>query len=263
MSSCNCSGKPCHCINSINEHVNRIKQISSYVINEAKYSLIKNEFDKDDELPNELWTEEPQPMSPHFTGVMEADENDEEGKGGEFPEAQIDPEAVEGDLTPIEDETVVDKDEKEDAELDAKTNDFEDVEVPPDVDISPDTTKNSDQVQNDIIRLNVSAMQKMHGKMEQLDKTVNSLNAKLAELNADVDEVKEPTNVEKLISRKEDSYPYYFNLNDMWGNNSFQARRKANNDDGIIKLEDGSYVANFDDLPHYTDQEVKKSFDNY
>ena len=64
-------------------------------------------------------------------------------------------------------------------------------------------------------------MKTIHSELENLNNMVQSLNSKLDVLNSDVEEVREPSTVEKLTSRKNVSYPYYFNLNDMWSNNWF------------------------------------------
>ena len=117
-----------------------------------------------------------------------------------------------------------------------------------------------DQIQNDIIKTSVNAMQKMNSELNNLESTINSLNSKIDNLSQEVEEVREPTNVEKLMSKKEDSHPFYYNLNDMWDGNSFQARRQVENSEGMKQTDDGSYVADFDTLPKYTDQEVNDSF---
>ena len=56
------------------------------------------------------------------------------------------------------------------------------------------------------------------------------------------------------------SYPYYFNLNDYWSDNWF--KNKYSNNDSIKRLPDGTYVANFDDLPSKSSIDINKSFDN-
>ena len=96
----------------------------------------------------------------------------------------------------------------------------------------------------------------------------------MATLTQDVEEVREPTNVEKLISKKQDSHPFHYNLADMWNGRDFQARMDyANNgqgnnmgkevDNGIRQLEDGSYIADFDALPKHTDAQIKDSFKKF
>jgi len=93
-----------------------------------------------------------------------------------------------------------------------------------------------------------------------LDNSVKALNAKVVELNADVEEVREPTNAEKLMSKKDVSYPYYFNLNDFWNGNWFAENREKELSKGIKELPDGTFIADFDDLPKESKTDVQNSF---
>jgi hypothetical protein len=120
-----------------------------------------------------------------------------------------------------------------------------------------------DDIQNDIIKHNIAAMQSIHDKLEGLDANVQGLNAKLDALNADVEEVREPTNSEKLMSKTNVSYPYYFNLNDFWSGNWFNEKRKAEHEKGVRELPDGSFIADFDDLPQKSKQDVQNSFNEF
>lgn len=233
MATCNCSKTPCRC-KSLDEHLNRIKFVSNYVLNEANYSLIQN-MDEDDTVPEEIWSE---PASTADSNVQEdgeeagQDENQEQNSEvPAMPEDQI----AAGSASP-------------DAAMPA----------PEPTPVQP--SKSADEVQNEIIKISVAAMQKMHQEMDRLNMSVEAINSKIETLNKDVNAVKEPTNVEKLMSRKQDSHPFYYGLNDMWKDNWFQARRTVDNSNGIVQLEDGSYVADFDTLPKYTDQEIKDSF---
>jgi hypothetical protein len=119
---------------------------------------------------------------------------------------------------------------------------------------------NTDQLQNDVMRLQLDAMKKMTEKIEQLESLVTSLNSQQAQLHDEVEKVKDPSDVEKFNERKQDSSPYYFNLNDMWNGNTFQGRMDNFNSKGIVKTEDG-YVADFDQLPRLSPYEVKNSFE--
>jgi hypothetical protein len=125
-----------------------------------------------------------------------------------------------------------------------------------------------DQLQNDIIKQNIDVMRQLNSKIEDLESGIDQLNmqnnqlvAKSMEMEKEVEEVREPTNVEKLMSRKEDSHPYYYGLNDMWKGNWFQARRDEEQERGLKQMDDGSYVADFDSMPQFNDQEIKDSFD--
>lgn len=117
-------------------------------------------------------------------------------------------------------------------------------------------------IQNDIIKHNIEAMKGIHGELKTLEDSVNSLNAQLEKLNADVEEVREPTNSEKLMSKKNVSYPYYFNLNDFWKGNWFNEKRDEAMEKGIRELPDGSFVADFDDLPDVSKIDVQNSFND-
>ncbi len=117
-----------------------------------------------------------------------------------------------------------------------------------------------DTIQNDIIKHNIEAMKSIHTQLKDLNNMVSGLNKKLDVLDSDVEEVREPTNAEKLMNKKQVSYPYYFNLNDFWGGNWFDARRKDENDGGIRELPDGTFIADFDDLPQKSRIDIQNSF---
>jgi len=62
------------------------------------------------------------------------------------------------------------------------------------------------------------------------------------------------------------SYPYYFNLNDLWQDNWFEQKRVGaggkTDDGGMKELPDGSYIADFDDLPQKSKIDVQNSFND-
>ena len=120
-----------------------------------------------------------------------------------------------------------------------------------------------DDIQNDIIKHNIEAMKSIHDQLEGLNATVQGLNTKLETLNADVEEVREPTNTEKLMSKTNVSYPYYFNLNDFWSGNWFNQKREAEHEKGVRELPDGTFIADFDDLPQQSKTDVQNSFNEY
>jgi hypothetical protein len=119
-----------------------------------------------------------------------------------------------------------------------------------------------DVIQNDIIKHNIEAMKSIHTQLEDLNAMVQGLNGKLETLNADVEEVREPTNTEKLMSKKNVSYPYYFNLNDFWNGNWFTEKRENEAEKGIRELPDGTFVADFDDLPQKSRIDIQNSFND-
>ncbi len=144
------------------------------------------------------------------------------------------------------------------------------MEAPPE---SPPEAESEDQtvneLQNEIIRYNIETLKSLHSEIKNLGASIDGLNRKFDELNRDVEEVREPTNVEKLVQKKDVSYPYYFNLNDFWKGNWFEKLYKG--DDGVTKdgskqvgaikqLPDGSFVADFDDLPEDSFIDIEKSF---
>jgi len=124
----------------------------------------------------------------------------------------------------------------------------------------PDPSQDVNNVQNDIIKHNIEAMKSIHDQLKSLEDSVKGLNSQLSSLNAEVEEVREPTNTEKLMSKKNVSYPYYFNLNDFWSGNWFTEQREKENEKGINELPDGSFVADFDDLPQKSKIDVQNSF---
>lgn len=139
-------------------------------------------------------------------------------------------------------------------------------EIPMDNVLEP-LEKPVDEVQNDIIKHNIAATHKIIDQLEELDGYVQGLNGKLDNLTAEVEEVKEPLPVEKLISRKKDSFPFYLGLNDKWLGNYFgmTSPDQDNYDEveghqGIRKLPDGTYIADFEDLGDLSNGDIKGSF---
>ena len=106
-------------------------------------------------------------------------------------------------------------------------------------------------------------MKAIDDQLQSLDKVTQDLNSKLDSLNAEVEEVREPTNTEKLMNKTSVSYPYYFNLNDFWSGNWFNEKRSGEKEKGIRELPDGSYIADFDDLPQKSKQDVQNSFNEF
>jgi hypothetical protein len=119
-----------------------------------------------------------------------------------------------------------------------------------------------EEMEKEVMRLQIDAMKQMSAKIKEMESVIGGLNSQLADFSKEVDKVKEPTDVEKFQERKLDSHPYYYNLNDLWNNNTFQARMDGMNSKGIVKTDDG-YVADFDDIPKLSQYDVKNSFDNF
>jgi len=120
-----------------------------------------------------------------------------------------------------------------------------------------------DDIQNDIIKHNIAAMKSIDDQLKSLNAITDALNKESKVLSAAVEEVREPTNSEKLMNKKNVSYPYYFNLNDFWNGNWFDENRKAEHEKGVRELPDGSFIADFDDLPQKSKQDVQGSFNEF
>ena len=242
MGKCKCSNNTsCVCQNNIqlDEHIKKILEKSNYIINEAKYSLIDN-IEEDDNVPQDIWVG-PKPVTNLDSSIFEDNEEIEDEEQTDN-QVQVDDPDIPQEIDQEQD--VINQDQEEIVNVQTQE-------------------KSADQIQNDIIKLNISAMQKMQKVVNDLGNTVDSLNVKVGELSSDVEEVREPTNVEKLVNKKEDSHPYYYNLDDMWKGNSFQARKNMEQNQGIIKLDDGSYIADFDNLPKHSNQEIIDSLKRF
>ncbi len=145
-------------------------------------------------------------------------------------------------------------------------------ESPPEADLEDEEDmgeESVDMIQNEIIRYNIETLKSIHSEIQNLNSMIDGLNTRFDELDRDVEEVREPTNVEKLERQKDVSYPYYFNLNDFWKGNWFEEHYGGGNQEGgseeekvgsIRKLPDGSFVADFDDLPKDSFIDIEKSF---
>jgi len=127
---------------------------------------------------------------------------------------------------------------------------------------SPEPENQVNDIQNEIIKHNIEAMKSIHDQLEGLNSMVQGLNGKMEVLAADVQEVREPTNSEKLMNKTNVSYPYYFNLNDFWSGNWFNEKRDKEMQKGIKEMPDGTFVADFDDLPQKSKMDVQSSFND-
>jgi hypothetical protein len=219
------------------EYIRKIKYRYDYNINETpKYRPLVNDGEEYDEIP---------------VLTNEAGEQEDAPK----PEGSVPPEPsndqpIEMGMPPV-------------PEFDKTSNGG--VGMPPvdNMGIPPvEPQQQVDDIQNDIIKHNIEAMKSIHDQLESLNNMVQGLNSKIENLDADVEEVREPTNSEKLMNKKNVSYPYYFNLNDFWSGNWFDEKRKEVDEAGIRELPDGSYVADFDDLPQKSKIDIQNSFND-
>jgi hypothetical protein len=220
-------------------NLDKIIHKMTYVVNESpKYTAVMGEDNDFDNFPDELYEE--------------SNEEDDAQKGLK-PNANVPPIESPEQVAP-EDQAMPPEDGSPEqvAPEDQVTPDMGG--MPPIAAPMAEPEQDVNSLQNEIIKSNVIAMKAIHDQMEELNNFVSKINGKLDILDTDVAEVREPTNSEKLMSKSKVSYPYYFNLNDFWSDSWFD---KNNQDKGIKQLEDGTYVANFDDLPE--DDDIKAS----
>jgi len=222
------------------EYLRKFKHRTEYVISESpKYRPLVSDGDEFDEIP---------------VLTNEAGEQEDAEKQGQVPPAPSNdvPQNANAPETPVPD-------------FDAEAGD-----VPPENGLpmgapAPEEAENQvNDLQNEIIKHNIEAMKGIHDQLESLNTTILGLNSKIDELNADVEEVREPSNTEKLMNKTDVSYPYYFNLNDLWQDNWFEQKRVGNGggQQGMKELPDGTYVADFDDLPQKSKIDIQNSFND-
>jgi hypothetical protein len=217
---------------SLNEELRKIQYFAFYKINESpRYRPLINNGEEFDDVPV-------------LTNEAGEQEDAEKPGGGEVPTEPSNDQPITGNAP-------VPAFDKEGGNVSP-----EGAEPMPKVDPAQEV----DAIQNDIIKHNIEAMKSIHSMLQSLDNSVKELNAKVAELNAEVEEVREPTNSEKLMSKKEVSYPYYFNLNDFWNGNWFIKNREKELSKGIRELPDGTFIADFDDLPKESKIDIQNSF---
>ena len=214
----------------LSEEIRKIKYRATYKVNESpKYRSLIDDGEEFDEIPK---------LTTEADGV-------EDNKSNDAPAPPVESNPVPSEVpSPAFD--APDKGE----------------ELTPD---NPDDNINTpepqvDNIQNDIIKHNIEALKNIHDRMESLNNIVMNLNSKVESLSSDVEEVREPSDGEKLMSKKEVSYPYYFNLNDFWKGNWFNQSHENEVSKGIRELPDGTFVADFDDLPQNSKTDIQNSF---
>jgi hypothetical protein len=240
---------------SLQEHLERIKHVSKHRLGEAKYSPVF-EMDEDDELD----MKQVQPVTANNTGIFgEADDDEITVNDLDDPtgaEGAIGDGGPEGGAEPPVEQPAAGEEVADvpDANVEADPMTMEPAQ--------PSATEQREDIQNQLIKLQLSALEQMNDKMKMMDVTMAELKGVMGKLSAEVEEVREPTNVEKVAARKQDSHPYYYRLNDLWQGNSFQARLDdgKTGEYGMKQLEDGTYVADFDNFPKLNDLDLKRSF---
>lgn len=126
-----------------------------------------------------------------------------------------------------------------------------------------DMQPSQDDIQNELLKLQVSALQKLSSKFDDIELQINDLNNKLEKYSIEVEKVKEPNPVEKIENRWEDSYPFKYRLNDLWNGNVFQAGHDLfpKQAEPIKQTDDGGYIASYGDISNtMSDFDLRKSF---
>ena len=237
-------------LGSLSEEIRKIKHRVGYKINESpRYRPLVSSNEEFDEVPvltNEAGEQEDAPKP---EGEVPPAPSNDQPVGGEptpTPTPAFDQAGGEAPANPMGDEMGTDPMGTDPMGMGAP--------------VEPQNQVND--IQNEIIKHNIEAMKSIHDQLESLSAEVKSLNAKSDVLSADVQEVREPTNSEKLMNKTSVSYPYYFNLNDFWSGNWFNEKRDKELDKGVKELPDGTFVADFDDLPQKSKMDVQSSFND-
>lgn len=226
------------------EFYDRLRQNAFFSLNESHYREIVDTEEEFDDLPTTNEAGEQEDAEKPEGSVPAEPSND--------PTVETEPNDLAGDELPaVEEPPVPEFDSKGGEEVDA----VDIVGEPPVEDV--------DSIQNEIIKMNTLTMKSVYDKLEDLNSITNSLNNKVEILAGDVEEVKEPSDAEKMIQRKQASYPYYFGLNDMWSDSWFEQERLKENSKGIIQLPDGTYIADFDNIADTSDTDINNSFNEF
>jgi hypothetical protein len=237
---------------TIKEHIERIKYVSKYRINETpKYKNLIGDSNID--------------MLPEYLMKEEGEENPENSNNPlPDPNAAPDPNAVGG--APAGGSPAPETPAPAPTPQPIPSNTNVDITTAPSTQPAPEIGgidgMNGGSVQSTekrVMELQIDALRKMSQKIEDLGSTVDNLNQRLEMYSTEVDKVREPSDMEKFNERKLDSSPYYFNLNDLWKGDDFKSRMDQFSK-GYVKTEDG-YIADFDDLNKLSPHEVKASFD--
>lgn len=248
----------------VNEHIKKIMSKSNYVLESPSYkAIIDDDFNTYDE-PN-TYMGGPSPVDGN-SSLREEDPIP--GEEEEQPVGDIEMDALGMDGTEVPAPEMGGEPEIPDEVPSPEMGDEAIPTEEPPMEAPVEAQPNPDELQNDIIKKNIEVMKQLNQKIDSLEAGIDNLSMQNQELSfkseemaKDVEEVREPTNVEKLMSKKVDSHPYYYGLNDMWDGNWFQGRRDELGDRGMKQMDDGSYVADFDEMNQLNDIEIKDSFD--
>mgnify|MGYP006292909875 CR=1 FL=1 len=248
---------------SLKEHLEKIKYRVNYNISETpKYKPVIEDELEFDEIPSNTYATQDGFPVPNVGGtdayIEEQEDEEDENNDDQIPapEGPKEPREPTNAPAPGQEEDVPEEPEGEPADepVEPEAGEESPMEEPEEEGV--------DQIQNDIIKHNIEAMKGIQSKLEDLENINQKLNSQLDALNSKVEEVEEPTDAEKLMQKKEESYPYYFNLNDFWKNNWFDQQRAETQEKGIKELPDSTYIADFDDLPTSNDMDIEDSFNS-
>jgi hypothetical protein len=232
------------------EYLRKFRHRSGYVINESpRYRPLVSSNEEFDEVPvltNEVGDQEP-PEKPE--GEIPVAPSNDQPQNTDVPPTPVPAFDAEAGGVPPEGEMT----DPQGMPTDPMANPMG----------APAPENEVDDLQNEIIKHNIEAMKGIRDQLAGLDSTLQGLNKKMDVLNADVEEVREPTDGEKLMNKTSVSYPYYLNLNDMWQDNWFDQKRAEEQNGGMRELPDGTYVADFDDLPQKSKIDVQNSFNDF
>lgn len=167
--------------------------------------------------------------------------------------------------------------DEEDDQIPSDSSDAEEVnpanvEIPEPVDSvekSMESPENSIEIkQNNILKDITEFTKNIKDEIESLKSSFETLSASNAVLIKQVEEVREPSSEEKLLNMKNKSYPYYLGLNDAWKGAWFETKHADHTIDTtknnpIKKMDDGSFAANYEDLPKFSKDEIEKSINIY
>jgi len=258
---------------SINEQINKLKYRFNYQISETpKYKAIIDDDMNFDDIPVGANATQDNQSIPNNGGIpdvyLDEQGNEDEPDVVTAPSNAPVPETGNApELEPITPEEEIPLEEpvapEEELPIEEPIPDEglpQEEPIPGDGLPQEDQTQDINKMQNEIIKHNIEAMKSLKDKLDDLESLNGQLNNELQTLNMKVKEVEEPTNVEKFMTKKEVSYPYYFNLNDFWDDNWFDKQRVVAEEKGIRELPDGTFIADFDDLPQNNSMDVDDSF---
>lgn len=183
-----------------------------------------------------------------------------------------DDEVVELDNTENNDETNSNQDDasnsddidSEDVDDSNTENNADDTDTNNEVNSEIDVIKQH----NDIIKSTLKNLKDVYSKIGDIDMFIRDMESKIENisnsthknqqtldyLSKTVEEMREPTNKEKLEKAKFDSAPFSNNMNDIWGSKKYI----TNN---IMKLKDGTFIGVFDNFENINN--INDSFYEY